>query len=301
MTQNLSNDFRNIEDEADSIVDYFIESIHIRLLGCGIHNSSTERITNFLLPAFLVVYYKKGSVEIQHGSETTVLKPGSCYIFRPNDIYSGKKIGDSPICFAFLQFDITPFMERYNFRTIAMISTDTIFQKPQYHSLGEMLEKLAEDDPKRRGRAAMLRQLVKVILGQLLYDQAAQEDDAELLKKGRDSKIINHAFQYVGEHLSAPIVISDIIKDGKTSKTSMERAFRNMLGATPQRALLRFKVERSMEMLMQNISLKDIVKALGFSSVFHYSNTFKMVTGIRPTDYRNEIAKKTERPDKNAD
>ena len=125
MVRNLSKDFQNIEDEASTIVDYFIDSIHVRLLGCGVHRSSTERIVNFLLPAFLVVYYKEGSVEIQHGKETTVLKPGSCYIFRPNDIYSGKRIGDSPICFAYLQFDMAPFMERYNFGTFAMISTDS--------------------------------------------------------------------------------------------------------------------------------------------------------------------------------
>ena len=93
-------------------------------------------------------------------------------------------------------------------------------------------------------------------------------------------------------HLSAPIVISDIMKDRKTSKTSMERAFHNMLGMTPQRALLRFKIERSMEMLLQDASLKDIAKALGFSSVFHFSNTFKAVTGLRPTEYRNKIIKK---------
>lgn len=298
MVQNLSKAFENIEDEANTIADYFIESIHVRLLGCGIHRSSTERVSNFLLPAFMVVYYKEGSVEIRHGGETTVLKPGSCYIFRPNDIYSGRKLGDSPICFAYLQFDLAPFMERYNFGAIATISTDAAFEKPQYHSLGAMLEKLAEDDPERRGRTAMLRQLVKVILGQIIYDRAWQEDDAELLKKGRDSRIINHAFQYAAEHLSEPIVIGDIAKSGKTSKTSLERAFRSMLGATPQRALLRFKVERSMEMLMQNIPLKDIAVSLGFSSVFHYSNTFKTVTGIRPTDYRDEIAKKIVRPQK---
>ena len=115
MAQNLSQDFRNIEDDAGSLVDYFIENINVRLLGCGIHRSSTARIANFQVPAFLAVYYKVGSVEIRHGNETTILKPGSFYIFRPNDVYSGRKIGDLPICFAYLQFDITPFMERYNF------------------------------------------------------------------------------------------------------------------------------------------------------------------------------------------
>lgn len=292
MARNLADTFHNLDDESNTLVDYFIESIHVRLLGCGIKSSSTERVNNFLLPAFLVVYYKKGSVEIQHGSETTILKPGSFYLFRPYDVYSGKKIGEEPICFAYLLFDIAPFMERYNFGTIAMESSDSIFQEIRYHRLGEILAGLAEDSPARSGRTAMLRQLVKLILGQIVYDQSRQKDDGMLLKKGRESKIINHAFQYVAEHLSAPIVISDIMKDRKTSKTSMERAFHNMLGMTPQRALLRFKIERSMEMLLQDASLKDIAKALGFSSVFHFSNTFKAVTGLRPTEYRNKIIKK---------
>jgi len=56
MAQNLSQNFQNIENEANTIVDYFIESIRVRLLGCGIHRSSTERIADFLLPAFLIVY-----------------------------------------------------------------------------------------------------------------------------------------------------------------------------------------------------------------------------------------------------
>jgi len=38
-----------------------------------------------------------------------------------------------------------------------MISTDAIFQKPQYHSLGTVLEKLAEDGPERQGHTAMFR------------------------------------------------------------------------------------------------------------------------------------------------
>jgi AraC family transcriptional regulator len=299
MTQNLSGNFQNMEDEDGTLVDYFIESIHVRMLGCGVFTTAAERIGNFLLPAFLVVFYTSGSVEIQHGSETTVLSPGSFYIFRPNDVYSGHKLTEGALCFSYLQFDIAPFMERYNFGAVAMISTDRVFREPQYVCLGELLEKLARDDPALPGRTAMLRQLVRLILGQILYDQAGREGGAELLKKGRDSRIINEAFRYVAEHLTEPIVIGDILKACRTSKTSLERAFRGALGLTPQRALLRFKIERSMEMLMRNIPLKDIVRALGFSSVFHYSNTFKAITGLRPTEYRSRVAKKERSPERN--
>ena len=50
---------------------------------------------------------------------------------------------------------------------------------------------------------------------------------------------------------------------------------------------------------MRNIPLKDIVRALGFSSVFHYSNTFKAITGLRPTEYRSRVAKKERSPERN--
>ena len=291
MVQNLTDNFRDLEEKPDTIVDYFIESIQIRLIGCGILETAEERINSFLLPAFLMVYYKSGSVEIQHGGERTVLKPGSLYLFRPYDVYSGRRIGETPLCFTYLQYDVVPFVERYHFGTIAMTAADAVFQDARYRQYGEMLEGLAKDGPEKTGRAAMLRQLVKLFMAQIVYDQSKKDGDSELLKRGRESKVINHAFQYVAEHLSEPIVIGDIWRDGKTSKTSLERAFHNILDKTPQQALLQFKIERSMEMIRQNVPLKNIVKALGFSSVYHFSNTFKSITGIRPTDYRKGIQK----------
>ncbi len=290
MAQNILANFQNLGEESGTLVDYFIECTQIRLLGCGFVETSAARVSNFMQPYFLAVFYQKGTVEIQHENETTLLEPGSFFLFRPNEISSGRKLGSTPIGFSYLLFDITPFVARYNFGLLAPISTDAVFRRPQYRLIGELLERLAADSADRRGRSAMLRQLVKMLLGQLLYDQSRQNNDYALLKKGRNSKIINHAFRYTAEHLSSPIVIGEILQDGKTSKTSLERAFRDVLGTTPQRALLRFKIERSTEMLLRNYALKDIAKGLGFSSVFHYSNMFKRITGMRPTEYRAEIA-----------
>lgn len=287
MVLNLTDTFKNGENEPWSLADHFIENIHIRLLGCGIEKTAAKKINDFLLPAFMLVYYKKGSAEIRHGNKTIVLKPGSLYIFRPYEIYRGKKAGDAAIAFAYLQFDITPFAERCNFEAISGVFADSVFQNARYRRFGETLEELAEIVPGESGRSAMLRQLTRLLLGQMVIDQSVKDRNFRLMKNERNSEKINHAFQYVAAHLDSPIIIRDILSDGNTSKTSLERAFRATLGTTPQRALMRFKVERSMEMLMQGISLKEIARALGFSSVYHFSNTFKSVTGIRPAAYRD--------------
>lgn len=293
MTLNLAESFKNIEEKPDSLVAYFSENIHIRLIGCGVFDAATSRTVNFLFPAFFAVYYQKGSVELQHNGTSVRLTPGSFYLFRPYDVYTGKRIGEAQLCFTYLQFDIIPFVERYNFGAIAMASSDTLFKSPNYQHFGKLMTELAADPPDKTGRTDMLKQLVKMILAQIIYDQKHDENSVLTPKKGRESEAINHAYQYTAEHLSDPIVISEILRDGKTSKASLERAFRNILGTTPQRALLRFKIERSMEMIQQGVPLKNIVKTLGFSSVFHFSNAFQNVMGMRPTEYRKEALKRS--------
>lgn len=288
MVQNLYENFRNIGWESDSPLDHFIDTISIRLLGCGISDTDTPAMTDFMLPVFLIVFYRSGSVEIRHGNQKIMLEPGSFYIFLPNEIYSGKRIGEGQLSFAYLLFDMAPFMERYSFFTLAMASAGENFQDEKYRRFGLMLEELAEEKTRRYGRPAMLRQLVRQIAAQIVYDKAVDDSQHETPKKNRDSMLVNHAYHYVATHLSEPIVIGDIIRDGGTSKTSLDRAFRSLLGTTPQRALIRYKIERSMEMLQQNLAVKIVARDLGFNSVYHFSNTFKNITGIRPTEYQRK-------------
>ena len=292
MALNIADSFTNEEEVPENLVDYFIENIHIRLIGHGVRTLSISQLNNFTVPTFLAVYYKSGSVEIQHGGNTTILKPGSFYLFRPHDVYSGKKVGLETISFVYTRFDITPFMERYNFGLCAIYSTDALFEGEKYRRFGILLNELVEDDAAKIGRAGILKQAIKLLIAQIIYDQP-ESDVVTLgnLKKGRESAVINRAFQYTAEHLSDPIRIEEILKAEKISKATLEKTFRGILSTTPQHALLRFKIERSMEMLQHNTPIKTIVKALGFSSVYHYSNTFKKITGIRPTEYRRKTVR----------
>ena len=288
MVQNLSEHFRNPDVESDSLIDHFIDTMHIRLLGCGVHETEIKTVSNFMLPAFLIVSYRSGSVLLTHGGQTTVLEPGSFYMFGPNDLYSGTRLGDEPLCFSYLQFDMEPFMERYHFCRVAMLSADSAFQDEKYRRFGGMLEELAADGAQKFGRAAMLRQLVRYVAAQLVYDYAVGGVEPGIQKKGREARLINRAYEYVSAHLSEPIVIGDVIRDAETSKTSLDRAFHDLLGTTPQRALMHYKIERAMEMLLQNLSPKNAAKELGFNSVYHFSNTFKAVTGARPSEYQRK-------------
>ena len=290
MARNIAEDYTGEGGLPSRLADCFIENIRIRLTGCGLRTIASERVNVFTLPAFLAVFQQSGSAEIRHGAETTVLQPDSLFIFRPYDSYSGKRIGGAAVRFAYVQFDIAPFLERYRFGLCTLSSPDAIFQSDRYRRIGSMIAELAAEDGETAGRTGMLQLLTKLLIAQIIYDEAKRGPLPAWPQKGREPAVVSRAYQYTADHLSEPIRIGKILSCENISKATLEKAFRKTFSVTPRQALLRFKIERSMEMLQYNTPIGGIVKALGFSSTYHYSNAFKTVTGMRPTDYRKQIA-----------
>lgn len=282
----LSSTFANTDAVGGTSADTLIESMQIRLLGSGVFRTDAAQVHNFLLPTFLMVCYRQGSVTLHRGEETTVLEPGTFYLFLPYEIYSGTRTGSAPVEFSFLQFDISPYLERIDFCASAAAAGSGVFCGETYRHLGALLNAAAGEAPGTAGRAALLRQLTQLTAAQIVHDGSALSGELPALHAGREALLVERAFRYTAAHMAEPIVIRSIVQDTDSSKTSLDRAFRTVLNTTPHQALLRFKLERSMEMLQQQMPLRTIAAALGFSSVYHFSNAFLSVIGMRPTQYR---------------
>lgn len=57
------------------------------------------------------------------------------------------------------------------------------------------------------------------------------------------------------------------------------------------------KIERSKELLSYNeLSFSEIARKIGYSSIAHFSNQFKQITGYSPTHFRNENLPKDRNP-----
>ena len=149
MIQDISENFRDIVTESDTLIDHFVEHTRVRLLGCGTRRLTMGSVTHFLIPSFLIVYYQQGSVLLEYADRTVVLSPGSFYIFRPYELYSGVRTSDDPVCISYLQFDMMPFTERYQLGRLAMANTDALFQQNRYHLFGKMLQELTSEPPQK--------------------------------------------------------------------------------------------------------------------------------------------------------
>ncbi len=87
------------------------------------------------------------------------------------------------------------------------------------------------------------------------------------------------------ERLSVPAMARAL----HMSERLLARKCRRILGDTPARAFLRFKLERARDLLARTeMSIKEISAYLGFRDQYHFSKAFKRACGASPSEYRRK-------------
>jgi AraC-like DNA-binding protein len=75
--------------------------------------------------------------------------------------------------------------------------------------------------------------------------------------------------------------------------TYLSNMFSEIKGITIQQFIIVHKIERAKELMMyEELNLTEISYKLNYSSVAHFSNQFKKITGITPSQFKNQKEKK---------
>jgi AraC-like DNA-binding protein len=75
--------------------------------------------------------------------------------------------------------------------------------------------------------------------------------------------------------------------------TSLSSLFSEVTGSTLQQFIIINKIERAKELIIYNeLSLKEICFKLHYSSLPHFSNQFKKITGLSPIYFKSLKKKK---------
>ena len=287
MVLNLSTAFTDTGVKHDVWLTGLMQQMKIRIIGHGIkENVRVDRLDNYILPSFLLVYYYEGAVSIFHAGQTTKLCAGSFYLHNPFEVYSGLRTSDEPLKFLFVNFDIAPLSVRGLFKRNAFSSGDGLFAQEWYRRVGASFKEFCQPDPLGSPyQEVLLQQGLRGIVAYILYDCLRRGEQIHLATDNEDAILIDQAFAYTEQHLAEPIRIGQLVRVIGTSRSSLYRAFLNGMQSSPFREITRFKVERGLEMLKNDSSVKETAKALGYSSPYHFSNTFKTIMGKRPTEY----------------
>ena len=92
---------------------------------------------------------------------------------------------------------------------------------------------------------------------------------------------------------------NEIIKKAGLSYQYVSSLFSSMEGMTIEKFIIHHKIEKVKELIVYDeLTLSEIAYRLGYSSVQHLSNQFKIVTGLSPSYFKKLKSKKRKPLDK---
>jgi AraC family transcriptional regulator len=100
---------------------------------------------------------------------------------------------------------------------------------------------------------------------------------------------IRRVRDYIEEHLSNRILVSNLSDIVQRSEAHFARAFKKTFGISPHAYVLRRRVEKASHlMLVSDDSLSDIALACGMTDQAHLCKIFRQMTGSTPAAWRRE-------------
>jgi AraC-like DNA-binding protein len=93
------------------------------------------------------------------------------------------------------------------------------------------------------------------------------------------------AHAYLQENYGEPLSLDEISRAAHLSKYHLVRLYRQVYGQTPYQAVLRLRIEKAKQMLLEAYSPTEIAYRLSFSDRRAFSKVFKKFTGLPPSLY----------------
>lgn len=109
---------------------------------------------------------------------------------------------------------------------------------------------------------------------------------------GKPTQLTIAVTNYIQHHLSEPIRAEEMAKELFMSRPYLSARFKQETGETLTDFILQEKMEEAKRFLrFSDKTVTAIGSYLGFSSLGHFSRTFKKSTGISPAEYRDKYEK----------
>jgi len=107
----------------------------------------------------------------------------------------------------------------------------------------------------------------------------------------RSLATIKPAIIHLEENCSNPdLSTSDLAGISGISEIYFRKIFTSLYGTSPAKYIRTVRIEKAKSLLInENISVSEAAELSGFTSLYHFSRTFRNVVGVSPTEYKNKF------------
>lgn len=105
-------------------------------------------------------------------------------------------------------------------------------------------------------------------------------------RRGLSRRALNRACSFIAENLGERFTLDDLARQAGVSRFHFARLFRVSTGDSPMAYLLKSRIERAKQMLLQGERpVCEIAAVLGFCDQSHLTRTFRRLTGLTPREF----------------
>lgn len=99
--------------------------------------------------------------------------------------------------------------------------------------------------------------------------------------------VLRNVLGYIDAHLGEPLTLDCLAREAALSEYHFARMFRQSMGLAPHQYVMQRRMAQAEQLVRHSTqSLTEIALACGFNSASHFSNRFKSVKGMTPSQLR---------------
>jgi len=227
-------------------------------------------------------YIISGEAEIWHHEEKFLLVPGRLYLIPPNSNMRYRCRESVTIGWVHFNIFIYGHLDIFEDRIVSFVYIPENKQEAEQYML-EMLDLFERQDMFSQLRSQSL--LFKQVCNFFKFNA-----ERELLSKTEKDIRLTAVLEYIDIHLGESLKLADLAKIAAYEQTYFSSMFKQHFSVSPIKYIQNKRIEKARSLLRYgNQKLSAIADELGFSDVFHFSKTFKKITGESPTVFRKRI------------
>ncbi|OUK80200.1 AraC family transcriptional regulator [Enterobacter hormaechei] len=126
-----------------------------------------------------------------------------------------------------------------------------------------------------------------LLLTHLVQHYSSVQWKLPIVTGGLSPFVLRNVLAFIEENLAQPLTLAELAGQAALSEYHFARMFRQSMGLAPHQYVMQRRMEKAKALVQHTTTpLTDIALACGFNSASHFSNRFRSMTGITPSQLR---------------
>lgn len=214
-----------------------------------------------------IMYVKGGKAELRFCHMSLIVEKGDIIVLYPHEEYTLKSCGTENWTFSAIAFCPSAVFPKFE-RVIKL-------QNPfKYESYFQRAFSIWQQ------RSAGYKLYISSLLYMIFYDLLKESE------KCQNNTYIEKVKNYINSNYTNKLTLKELASVSGYSVSYFKVCFVKNTGISPMRYINILRIEHAKELLGTGLyTVSETARECGFENLYYFSNVFKKITGIRPSNY----------------